>query len=292
MIEKTYKITYEKLSQIMDLSILKKHFQIGKSFSFLLRCNTYQGEIESMQLCNEEHTPLFITGECDSMVDVYDYKNQLLGEIYLPRLSLIEENGTVTESSIDHAAINGLLKIYIEQNFRKQITLNDMVLDKGQLIDRFQRMICSGHYDETILSITGYNSLQQFFQELTKDIQSYKRTLSDSLSTTIPSHPKPVEDSNKVPLENHAETESKASTEKFSEEVTSKELEEKITNGISQQHQEKVSPHLKKKIKKQVSEEVDPPTPPKKSTLERLNFLNTILSQLNQKQLPEEEEKE
>ena len=56
MIYKTYKITYENLSKIMDLSIFKTHLNIGKSFSFLIQCNIYAKEIDSISLCDGKST--------------------------------------------------------------------------------------------------------------------------------------------------------------------------------------------------------------------------------------------
>ena len=68
MIYKTYKITFENLSKIMDLSIFKTHLNIGKSFSFLIHCNIYAAEIDSISLCDEKSTKVFISGECDTYI--------------------------------------------------------------------------------------------------------------------------------------------------------------------------------------------------------------------------------
>ena len=69
MIYKTYKITYENLSKIMDLSIFKTHLNIGKSFSFLIHCNIYAAEIDSYYIMS------FFN---DYFFDLFKYQSKLL----------------------------------------------------------------------------------------------------------------------------------------------------------------------------------------------------------------------
>lgn len=175
MIYKVYKLSYEKLSKIMDLSLFKNHLNIGKSFSFLIKCNIYANEIESIELCDENSTPIFMSGECESIVDVFDYNNILLGEVYLPAIEALESSGRVIDSNINHSKINALLKIYMENTFKKKIVVNESVLETETVICRFQKIIQSSIYDADILKVRNYHDLNQLLKVITKDCKDYVR---------------------------------------------------------------------------------------------------------------------
>ncbi len=184
MIYKTYKITYEKLSKIIDLSIFKDHINIGKSFSFLIEVNSYSNEIESIEICDENRTPLFLSGDCDSIIDVYDYKDTLIGEVHLPSLNRIDQNSSLLEYKIDYGKINGLLKSYIENVFKKKISYEESIIDRNEIISRLQEILISEEYNEEILNITGYDTLNDFFKNITKDLKNYTR--KNSSTSPIP----------------------------------------------------------------------------------------------------------
>lgn len=183
MIYKTYKITYEKLSKIMDLSIFKNHINIGKSFSFLIKCNVYSNEIDSIELCDEHSTSLFLSGECESVVDVRDYNNVLLGEIYLPGIINIESNSKVIEATIDYSKLNLLLKVHVENNFKKKVVINDAVLKTDAVILKLQAIIKSQIHDEEIFKVRNYEDLIGFFISITKDFKEYVRKPNIPYST-------------------------------------------------------------------------------------------------------------
>ncbi|MBP2028614.1 hypothetical protein J2Z35_002444 [Acetoanaerobium pronyense] len=178
MIYKAYKITYENLSKIMDLSIFKNHLNVGKSFSFLINVNVYSSEIESIELCDENHTPLFLSGECESLINVYDCNDILIGEAFLPSLNHIEKYSTLIKYNIDYVKINALLKTFMENTFKKRIIFEDSVLETKQTISNIQKIILSEQYDEEILNIKGYETLNSFFKYITKEFRNYTRTPS------------------------------------------------------------------------------------------------------------------
>ena len=175
MIYKTYKITYENLSKIMDLSIFKTHLNIGKSFSFLIHCNIYAAEIESISLCDENSTKVFISGECENIVDVHDYNDHNIGEVYLPSIKKLESSGKIIETNFDYIKINSLLKIYMENVFKKMVVVNEAVIKRETVINRMQEVILDHQYDNKLLEIEGYNCLNDFFREITADIKNYSR---------------------------------------------------------------------------------------------------------------------
>lgn len=175
MIYKTYKITYENLSKIMDLSIFKTHLSIGKSFSFLIHCNIYAAEIESISLCDENSTKVFISGECENIVDVHDYNDHNIGEVYLPSIKNLESSGKIIATNFDYIKISSLLKIYMENVFKKMLVVNEAVIKRETVINRMQEVILAHQYDNKLLEIEGYNSLNDFFRDITANIKNYSR---------------------------------------------------------------------------------------------------------------------
>lgn len=175
MIYKTYKITFENLSKIMDLSIFKTHLNIGKSFSFLIHCNIYAAEVDSISLCDEKSSKLFISGECENIVVAHDYNDHHIGEVYLPSIKKLENSGKIITTNFDYIKINSLLKIYMENVFKKMVVVNEAVIKRETVINRMQEVILAHQYDNKLVEIEGYNSLNDFFRDITANINNYSR---------------------------------------------------------------------------------------------------------------------
>ena len=78
MIYKTYKITYENLSKIMDLSIFKTHLNIGKSFSFLIHCNIYAAEIDNYLKVRPFKIRIFFWPICSAKKTINEFLSKII----------------------------------------------------------------------------------------------------------------------------------------------------------------------------------------------------------------------
>lgn len=55
------------------------------------------------------------------------------------------------------------------------VVVNEAVIKREILINRIQEVILAHQYDNKLLEIEGYNSLNDFFRDITADIKNYSR---------------------------------------------------------------------------------------------------------------------
>ena len=63
----------------------------------------------------------------------------------------------------------------MENVFKKMVVVNEAVIKRETVINRMQEVILAHQYDNKLLEIEGYNSLNDFFRDITADIKNYSR---------------------------------------------------------------------------------------------------------------------
>ena len=63
----------------------------------------------------------------------------------------------------------------MENVFKKMGVVNEAVIKRETVINRMQEVILAHQYDNKLLEIEGYNSLNDFFRDITADIKNYSR---------------------------------------------------------------------------------------------------------------------